>query len=157
MLCLFIISDLAIAKSRQMQTPCLASLQERSLGPPVSKLCPHGYEPLTVPSLLQMPCLVRLRERPLGPHVSEPCSYIYKRPFSDSTLSEPHGSESRLHVSKSRSHALNLALSSRSSDLTFLSPDPVDSLQFFDSTRSSFAEHSSCLSHISCETRFEAS
>ena len=111
MLCL--VTDLPVARTRQMQLqmPCLVGLQERPLGPPVSKLCPHGFEPRFHVS---EPCSHVFELCALEPHISEPRPhvfkpYVYERHSSGSTLSEP------LSLSLT---PLNLALSSRSSDLT---------------------------------------
>ena len=168
---LLTIFDLAIVKSSQMQTPCLVGLRERLLGPSVSRLCPHGYKPLTVPSLLQMPCLASLWEKPLCSYVSEPHSpgsTLFKLQVSEprSYVLEPYVLEPRSHAfepyfSAPRSHVFeHHAFKPRAFEPVFKShsfgPHPVSSLHFFDSTRSSFAEHSSCLSHISCEMRFKA-
>ena len=146
MLCLLIISDLTITRSRQMQLQmlCFVGLWKRPLDFHVSKPCSHVFELCA-----------------FEPHVSEPCFYVYKRFSLGSTLSELHDSESRLHVSAPRSHIFEHHVFGPCAFESlfgphFFGPHPIGSLHFFDSTRSSFAEHLSCLSHISCETRFEA-
>lgn len=113
MLCYFNISDLIIAKTRQiqLQMPCFIGLQKRPLG-----LCafkPHGFKPYS--------------------HVSEPCFHVFK----------PHAFKFR---------AFKLFFGPHS-----FGPYPISFLYFFNSTRFLFAKYLSCLNHMNCETRFEAS
>ena len=94
MLYLFTISNLTVAKTKQMQLQMLwlVSLWEKSLGPYVSKPCSHVFEPrphVSKPRSHVFELCFHVFE--LYSNVFEP--YVYERHFLDSTFFEP-----RLHI-----------------------------------------------------------